>query len=77
VQTAQTIVLVIVAGALIYALQLLRVELRRATQSLREVLTNQKEFERRFERVWVRIDTIEQAIEALKTARRDDRPPGP
>ena len=56
---AQTSVLITIALALIYALRLLRIELRNAAQALRDVLSAQREFEERFERVWKRIDAIE------------------
>ena len=55
----QTAFLVTIALAVIYALKLLRTELRGVIQTLRELLSSQKEFERRIDRVWTRVEAIE------------------
>jgi predicted DsbA family dithiol-disulfide isomerase len=59
--TAQTTVLLVLALAVIYALYLLRIELRQASAGLREVFRHQKEIEEAVERLWKRIDEIEVA----------------
>jgi predicted DsbA family dithiol-disulfide isomerase len=61
IQAAQTAALLTVAVAIIYVLNLLRTELRRASNALRDVLRNQKEIEESVERIWKRIDEIETA----------------
>jgi predicted DsbA family dithiol-disulfide isomerase len=61
IQGAQTAALLTVAVALIYVLNLLRTEIRRASDAMRGVLRNQKEIEESIERIWKRIDEIETA----------------
>jgi len=62
IQAAQTAALLTVAAAVIYALILLRTELRQAREGLREVreaFRSQKDLEESIERIWKRIDEIE------------------
>jgi predicted DsbA family dithiol-disulfide isomerase len=61
IQAAQTAALLTVAAAMIYVLILLRIEIRRASLAMRDVLRNQKEIEESIERIWKRIDEIETA----------------
>ena len=61
IQAAQTATLATVAAAMIYALNLLRRELRQAAVGLREVLRGQKEMEERLNRMEKRIDALESA----------------
>jgi Tfp pilus assembly protein PilN len=55
----QTAVLAVVAMALIYALYLLRRELRQAGAVLRQVLETQTQLQQNVRRVWERIDALE------------------
>lgn len=62
IQAAQTAALLTVAGAIIYALFMLRRELREARDALssvREAFRSQKDIEDAVERIWKRIDEIE------------------
>jgi hypothetical protein len=62
IQAAQTAALLTVAAAVIYALVLLRTELRQAREGLRQVreaFRSQKDIEDSVERIWKRIDEIE------------------
>jgi hypothetical protein len=60
IETTQTAALLTVSGALIYALLLLRREIKNGIATLLELLRSQREMERRIERLWVRIDEMEQ-----------------
>jgi hypothetical protein len=60
IETTQTAALLTVSGALICALLLLRREIKNGMTTLLELLRSQREMERRIERLWVRIDEIEQ-----------------
>jgi flagellar motor component MotA len=62
IQAAQTAALLTVAGAIIYALLMLRRELREIREGLtqvREAFRSQKDIEDAIERLWKRIDEIE------------------
>jgi predicted DsbA family dithiol-disulfide isomerase len=93
IQAAQTAALLTVAVAVIYVLNLLRTEIRRASDAMRGVLRNQKEIEESIERIWKRIDEIETAhglridfeelsrikrlLDALEAAGKPPPPPPP
>ena len=55
----QTAVLAVVALALIYALALLRKELKQAGSVLRQVLETQSQLQLNLRRLWERIDALE------------------
>ena len=61
IQAAQTATLATVAAAMIYALNLLRKELRQAGAALHEVLRGQKEIEERLNEIEKRLDALEMA----------------
>ena len=56
---AQTAALFTICAALIYALWLLRFEIRQASRAMREVFGAQKRIEESLERTWKRIDEVE------------------
>lgn len=65
IQAAQTAALVTVAVAVIYALALLRTELKKAATVLAEVIAGQKQLDENVRRSWEHIDAIEADLRRL------------
>lgn len=65
IQACQTAALVTVAVAVIYALALLRTELRKAATVLAEVIAGQKQLDENVRRSWERIDGVEAELRRL------------
>jgi len=76
IQAAQTAALLTVAVAVIYALVLLRRELKQAASVLAEVISGQKQLDQNVRRSWERIDAIEARIAEI-SARGPSEPPEP
>lgn len=66
IQAAQTAALLTVAVAVIYALVLLRNELRQAVTVLRGVQQTQNELNANVRRAWERIDAVEARIKIIE-----------
>lgn len=69
IQAAQTAALTVVAGAVIYAFYLLRLELRGAVSMLGDVIKSQTELDRNVRRSWERIDAVEERLNRLEQPR--------
>jgi Tfp pilus assembly protein PilN len=76
IQAAQTAALLTVAVAVIYALVLLRSELRQAGAVLRQVMETQSQLQQNVRRVWERIDAVEARMGVIEK-RPDPREPSP
>jgi hypothetical protein len=59
IQATQTAFLVVVALAVIYAVNLLRTELKRAAELVRDAVKNQTELDQNVRRMWERVDALE------------------
>ena len=66
IQAAQTAALLTVAVAVIYALVLLRSELKRAASVLSEVINGQKQLDQNVRRGWERIDAVEARMSVIE-----------
>jgi Tfp pilus assembly protein PilN len=73
IQAAQTAALLAVAVAVIYALVLLRRELRQAGAVLRQVMETQSQLQQNVRRVWERIDAVEARMSVTEGRLRDPR----
>jgi len=74
---AQTVLLLVIAGVLIYFVYLLRIELRRAASILSQVTTGQAELNANVRRAWERIDAVEARMSVIEGRLRDQRGPSP
>jgi hypothetical protein len=66
IQAAQTALLLVVAAAMIYALALLRGEVRQAAGVLRGVVNTQNEINQNVRRAWERIDAVEARMTVIE-----------
>ena len=73
IQAAQTAALLTVAVAVIYALVMLRNELRQAGAVLRGVVNTQAELTANTRRAWERIDAVEARMSVIEERIRDPR----
>ena len=77
IQAAQTAALLTVAVAVIYALVLLRSELKRAASVLAEVISGQQQLSQNVRRAWERVDAVEARMSVIEARFRDQRGPSP
>lgn len=66
IQAVQTAALITVAGIMIYSLYLARIQFKEAVTGLRSLMREREEMEKRIERLWIRIDAIEERLAAME-----------